>query len=71
MDGIGKKIIKDADVGFCASAENTTQLVNHMKRMSKSSEKQREMFSNNALIYFSNNFAKDKLLLKLEKILEN
>ena len=66
IDGIGKKIIEDSKSGFCANAENSIELSKILTQLSVLPKGELEYFSKNALSYFKNNFAKDKLLLDLE-----
>ena len=68
LDGIGKEIIKDSKSGFCTNAENSVQLAKEILRLSKMSKKELTDFSKNALSYFNNYFAKEKLLSDIEDI---
>ena len=70
IDGIGKEIIKDSNSGLHTNAENSVQLAKEILRLSKMSKSKLADFSKNALLYFNNNFAKEKLLLDLEDILK-
>ena len=70
IDGIGKEIIKDSKSGLYTNAENSVQLAKEILRLSKMSKSKLADFSKNALLYFNNNFAKEKLLLELEDILK-
>ena len=70
IDGIGKEIIKDSKSGLYTNAENSVQLAKEILRLSKMSKSKLADFSKNALLYFNNNFAKEKLLLDLEDILK-
>ena len=68
LDGIGKKIIEESKSGFCANAENSDELSKILLQLSIFPKDELDNFSKNALFYFKNNFAKDKLLLELESI---
>ena len=68
IDGIGKKIIEESKSGLCSNAENSDELSKILIRISTSPKVELDNFSKNALYYFKNNFAKDKLLLDLEYI---
>ncbi len=68
IDGIGKEIIEESKSGFCSNAENSNELSKILLKISISSKGELDNFSKNALSYFKNNFAKDKLLLDLEYI---
>ena len=68
LDGIGKKIILESKSGLCTDAENDIELSRFFLDISKLSKDKLDNFSKNAISYFKNNFAKDKLLLELEKI---
>tara|TARA_B100001175_G_C19514272_1_gene646129 strand:- start:1030 stop:2229 length:1200 start_codon:yes stop_codon:yes gene_type:complete len=68
LDGIGKKIIEESKSGFCANAENSNELSKILLQLSILPKDELDNFSKNALFYFKNNFAKDKLLLELESI---
>ena len=69
LDGIGKIIIENSKAGFCSDAENAKELAKMIKKLSKLPKDKIDDFSKNALLYFNNNFAKDKLLNDLEKLL--
>ena len=68
LDGIGKKIIEESNSGFCTDAENSTELSKLFLKLSRLPKENIDKFSKNALSYFKDNFAKDKLLLDLENI---
>ncbi len=68
IDGVGKKIIEQSKSGFCANAENSNELSKIILQFSTMQKDDLNKFSKNALSYFKNNFAKDKLLLDLENI---
>ena len=68
IDGVGKKIIEQSKSGFCANAENSNELSKILLQLSILPKDNLDKFSKNGLSYFKNNFAKDKLLLDLEKI---
>ena len=68
LDGIGKKIILESKSGLCTDAENDIELSRLFLDISKLSKDKLDNFSKNAITYFKKNFAKDKLLLDLEKI---
>jgi len=70
LDGIGNKIISESNSGFASEAENHELLANNILKLYKLSKAEKEKLSNNALIYFNKNFAKEKLLIELEKILK-
>jgi len=70
LDGIGNKIISESNSGFASEAENHELLANNILTLYKLSKTEKEKLSNNALIYFNKNFAKEKLLIELEKILK-
>ena len=70
LDGIGKKIIEESKSGLCAHAENATDLANNIFKLHNSTKQIKEDYSKNAIRYFKHNFAKEKLLSDLEKILE-
>lgn len=68
LGGIGKKIIEESKSGFCTDAENATELAKLFLTLSRLPKDEADNFSENARSYFKDNFAKDKLLLDLEKI---
>jgi len=70
LDGIGNKIISESNSGFASEAEDHELLANNILTLFKLSKAEKEKLSNNALIYFNKNFAKEKLLIELEKILK-
>ena len=70
LDGIGNKIIKESEAGLCADSEDSDQLAEYLIKLSNSSNKELKRYSQNALNYFKDNFAKEKLLLELQRILE-
>lgn len=70
LDGIGKEIIKDSKSGLYTNAENSVQLAKEILKLSKMSKIELTNFAKNALLYFKNNFAKEKLLFDLENILK-
>ena len=70
LDGIGKKIIEESNSGLCGNAENATDLANNIFKLHDSTKQTKEDYSKNAIKYFKHNFAKEKLLSDLEKILE-
>ena len=70
LDGIGKKIIEESNSGLCGNAENATDLANNIFKLYDSTKQTKEDYSKNAIKYFKHNFAKEKLLSDLEKILE-
>ena len=68
LGGIGKRIIEESKSGFCTDAENATELAKLFLNLSRLPKDEIDNFSENARSYFNDNFAKDKLLLDLEKI---
>jgi len=70
LDGIGNKIISESNSGFASEAEDHELLANNILTLFKLSKAEKEKLSNNAIIYFNKNFAKEKLLIELEKILK-
>lgn len=68
LDGIGNQIISDSNSGYCSKAEDSLELSKNILRLFKDSDISRSNFSQNALLYFENNFKKNKLLTRLEEI---
>ena len=69
LDGIGRKIISESNSGFASEAENHESLAINIIKLYKLSKLEKMKLSNNALNYFENNFNKEILLDKLERLL--
>jgi glycosyltransferase involved in cell wall biosynthesis len=69
VDGISKKIINESKSGLCAGSEDSEQLSQYIIEMKNSNKKTLDTFSSNARNYFEKEFEKEKLLKRLEEIL--
>ena len=71
LDGIGNKIINNSKAGYCVDSDDYKELSKIIYKIFKLSENERIEMGNLGLNYFQKNFEKEKLLNKLEIILEN
>lgn len=69
LDGEGARIIIEADAGFTAQSENHIALADCVREMYQLTEGKRELLGKNARCYFEQEFEREKLLDKLESIL--
>ena len=71
LDGIASDIIKLSEAGFVGRAESVEDLVNSIKLLYNLSPEERLVMGTNARKYFEKEFEKEKLLNRLEVILNN
>lgn len=71
LEGIGRKIINNSKAGYCVDSENHQGLSKIIYDIYKLSENERVIMGNLGIDYFQKNFEKEKLLNRLELILEN
>lgn len=69
LDGIGAKIIKDASSGLVSSSEDSRGLAENIIRFSKLSDEEKLKLSLNSRKFYEAEFEREKLLNKLNKIL--
>lgn len=69
-DGEVQQIIKSAKAGFYSDAEDVEGLINSIKNFSKIERNEREKLGENALKYSKEHFDKDKLLNRMDEILQ-
>jgi len=70
LDGEGSRIILDADCGLCSGAEDVDGLARNVLEFRRISVLERERLGGNALAYYRKEFERDKLLVRLEEVLE-
>lgn len=70
VSGEGKRIIEEANCGITTNQISIESLVEVTKKMMLLDEENLNMYKTNSLNYGKNNFNKDRLLDKLEKIME-
>lgn len=70
-DGEIQKIIKAANAGICSDSSDSEELANNIQRMILMSSNELSQMSQNALIYYKNNFNKETLLNKMDKWFSN
>lgn len=68
-DGEVQNIIKDANCGFCSNSGDAEGLVKNIKRFIKLTSLEKVKLSENAVIYYKENFDKTMLMNKMEKSL--
>ena len=71
LDGIGKKIILESGAGYCTKAEDIEGLKNNILKIFNLTQKNRKIFGENGIRYFNENLNKNKLIEKLEYLLNN
>lgn len=69
LDGEGALIIEEANAGFTAQAENHEALAECVKKMYNLTEEERNLLGTNGRQYFEKEFEREKLLEKLEKLM--
>lgn len=60
IDGETKKVIEEAECGFCSDAESAQQLAENVLKFISSDHK--KQFGKNARTYYENNFTEDKFI---------
>ena len=68
-DGEVSRIIKESSSGLVANSGNHILLAENMIKLSKLSTNELETMANNCRKYYRNNFNREKILNKLEKII--
>jgi hypothetical protein len=72
LNGIGSKLISDADCGFVANAGDYVKLSNNILRASDLSKFDLKKLGANSELFYQNNFSKKELIQKLNnKIFNN
>ncbi len=71
LDGIGGQIIKDANAGYVADAEDPEGLAAAIEKLYNQSEKERKAIGINGRTYYEKEFEREVLLSKLEEIFLN
>ncbi len=71
LDGIGAKIITDANCGFVSSAESVEELVKSILMLYNLTIEDRKLLGTNGRKYFEENFEREYLLNKLDEILHS
>ena len=69
IDGEGAKIVNDAKCGLTSPAEDSIALSKKIKELIALDEPSLNEMGNNGRIYYENEFGRNNLLEKLEKIL--
>ncbi len=69
IDGEGQEIIKEANCGFVASAEDYLGLADAIRKFTKSTQEEREVLGKNSYNYSQENFNKESFISGLEKLL--
>ena len=70
VSGEGKRVILDANAGLVSDEISVNALVDVCKKYINLSDDDRNMFSQNAFSYGEKNFNREKLLIELEKYME-
>lgn len=70
LDGIGKKIVEEANCGFTSPAEDQIKLAKSFISLANLNEKEKNKLGSNSLKYYEKEFDKEKLLKKLIDIFE-
>lgn len=68
LSGEGKDIILESNCGFVAESGNPKEIPNIVKRFISMSDCELKLFGQNGYQFYLNNFKKDKLIDKLEKL---
>ncbi len=71
INGEGKDLINESKCGYAVAAEDSSSLSEKATKLLNLSKKERNEMENNALDYYKNNFSKDNLFSKLERIFQN
>jgi colanic acid biosynthesis glycosyl transferase WcaI len=71
LDGVGSDIITEANAGFVAKSESPEELVNAITKIYEMDQDERDILGLNARSYYENEFERERLIEKLERILEN
>ena len=71
LDGEGAKIINESKSGIAVKAEDYKKLSSAIIQMNKMSTKELKKLGENALRYYKNNFHREELIKKIEKIMNN
>ena len=71
IDGEGAKVIRQSGAGISVPSENYKKLAKETLRLSNISKKEIMKKGKRALIYYKLNFARDKLISQIEKIIMN
>jgi hypothetical protein len=68
LDGIGNKLIVNANCGYSCKAGDYEQLSNNILKMYYEKESKMNQFGLNAKKFYDDNFAKEVTLNKLENL---
>jgi colanic acid biosynthesis glycosyl transferase WcaI len=71
LDGEGARIIEEAKAGFSVPAGNASALAQAILTMNSLSKEQREKLGKNGLIYYQKHFEREKIIDKLERIMQS
>lgn len=71
IDGETMKIIKKSHAGYCAKAEDIDTFVHNLKEIMSLDKEKMCKLKDNAIKYFNNNFEKNLLMDKIERIMLN
>jgi glycosyltransferase involved in cell wall biosynthesis len=70
IDGEGANLVNEAQSGISCPAEDAGALAQAVLKLSNMTERERESMGEKALVYFDQNFRRDRLLLQLESIMQ-
>ncbi len=70
IDGEGARVIDDAQCGISCQASNPQELANAVLKLSRLTEDERKIMGVNAVEYFDKHFDREKLLFKLEEVMQ-
>lgn len=71
LNGIGNKIIEEADCGYTTSSGNHNQLVNNILTTYNTDKKELENKGRNGFLYYEKNFSKTQIINDLLSILQS
>ncbi|WP_312906064.1 glycosyltransferase family 4 protein [Sphingobacterium multivorum] len=71
LNGEGAKIVDKANCGYSSNSEDSLALANNVLKLYSLSEEDRLKMGDNAINYFNDNFERNMLLDRLEKILSS
>ncbi len=70
LDGVGSQVIQEAQAGFTAPAENSTELAGVLLKMAELTDVERQKLGDNARHYFSQNYEKGRIISHIIEHLE-
>ena len=71
LNGIGNKIIEEANCGYTTSAGNHDQLANNVLTAYSTDKKELENKGRNGILYYEKNFSKSQIITRLLSILQS